>query len=204
MHYLRGMSTPPAAETPQIPTANPIVYNLVVQLTTLPLRMFGRKIDVQGLENLPPPSQPLIIAGNHQSNFDPLLIGYVVPYPRMVQFMAKKELFVPVIGHILRGGGTFPVDRDGNDLGAVRTALRILQSGGTLGIFPQGTRGGQEMHGGAALLALKAKVPIVPVGLSRAPGRWILRFGKPLAPQGNVKALTNELAEQIRILSHPI
>ena len=107
------------------------------------------------------------------------------------------ELFVPVIGGIIRAGGSFPVDRRGTDLGAVRTSLRILQGGGTLGIFPEGTRGGGEVQGGTALLALKGKAPVLPVGLRREGRRWIVEFGPPIAPAGGLGALTAEIGARL-------
>ncbi|GAA5514487.1 hypothetical protein Dcar01_03243 [Deinococcus carri] len=199
---------PPAAsapaETARIPHVNPLVYRAVVFVTSLPVLLRGHRFEVHGRENVPPPGTPLIVAGNHRTNLDPFLIARSLPPGRYLQFMSKKELFVPVIGDIIRAGGSFPVDRTINDLGAVRTSLRILQAGGTLGIFPEGTRGGGEMQGGVALLALKGKAPILPVGLSREGKRWIVRFGEPIPPAGGIKALTATLGERLAELSQPV
>ncbi|GMA15773.1 1-acyl-sn-glycerol-3-phosphate acyltransferase [Deinococcus metallilatus] len=199
---------PPAATAPaeaaSAPPVIPWVYRAVVFFTTLPVFLRGQRIEVHGREHVPPPGTPLIVAGNHRTNLDPFLIARSLPPGRHLQFMAKKELFVPVIGHIIRAGGSFPVDRQANDLGAVRTSLRILQAGGTLGIFPEGTRGGGEMQGGVALLALKGKAPVLPVGLSREGRRWIVRFGEPMAPTGGIKALTAAIGERLTELAGPV
>lgn len=187
-----------------MPKVHVPVYRAVVFVTTLPVFLSGMRIDVHGREHVPPPGTPLIVAGNHRTNIDPFLIARSLPPGRHLQFMAKKELFVPVIGDIIRAGGSFPVDRRTNDLGAVRTSLRILQAGGTLGIFPEGTRGGGELQGGVALLALKGRAPVLPVGLSRDRKRWIVRFGEPLAPSGGIKALTAAVGERIAELAGPV
>ncbi|WP_102127239.1 lysophospholipid acyltransferase family protein [Deinococcus planocerae] len=197
-------SAAPPAETLRAPRVNPLVYRLVVTVTTLPIFLRGQSIEVHGRENVPPPGTPLIVAGNHRTGFDPFLIARSLPPGRYLQFMAKKELFVPVIGPIIRAGGSFPVDRSANDLGAVRTSLRVLQGGGTLGIFPEGTRGGGELQGGVALLALKGKSPVLPVGLSRVGRRWIVRFGEPIEPTGGIKALTALIGERIAALAEPV
>ncbi|EYB69415.1 phospholipid/glycerol acyltransferase [Deinococcus phoenicis] len=199
---------PPAASAPApatgAPPVIPWVYRAVVFFTTLPVFLTGMRIEVHGREHVPPPGTPLIVAANHRTNLDPFLIARSLPPGRFLQFMAKKELFVPVIGHIIRGGGSFPVDRSTNDLGAVRTSLRILQAGGTLGIFPEGTRGGGEMQGGVALLALKGKAPVLPVGLSRNGKRWVVRFGEPLPPAGGIKVLTATIGDRLAELAPPV
>jgi len=187
-----------------VPKVHVPVYRAVVFVATLPVVLSGMRIDVHGREHVPPPGTPLIVAGNHRTNLDPFLIARALPPGRHLQFMAKKELFVPVIGDIIRAGGSFPVDRRSSDLGAVRTSLRILQAGGTLGIFPEGTRGGGELQGGAALLALKGKAPVLPVGLSRDGRRWIVRFGEPIPPSGGIKALTASIGERMAELAGPV
>lgn len=73
-----------------------------------------------------------------------------------------------------------------------------------MGIFPQGTRGGQEIHGGAALIAARGRAPILPAGISRDGKRWVIRFGEPIAARGGIKANTEELARQLQVLSQPL
>lgn len=191
------------AEVAGVPPVIPWVYRLVLLATSLPTVLRGQRVRVYGREHIPPPGTPLIVASNHRTGLDPFLIANSLPPGRYLQFMAKKELFMPIIGPIIRGGGSFPVDRSTNDLGAVRTSLRILQAGGTLGIFPEGTRGGGELQGGTALLALKGKAPVVPVGLSRAGKHWVVRFGEPIPPEGGAKALTQTIGERIAALARP-
>ncbi|MFD1732026.1 lysophospholipid acyltransferase family protein [Deinococcus malanensis] len=152
------------------------------------------------------PGTPLVIASNHRSALDPFLVARALPPGRFVQFMAKQELFLPVIGAIIRAGGSFPVDRSSNDVQAIRTALRILAANGTVGIFPEGTRGGSggELHGGVALIAAKGRAPILPAGISRSGKRWVIRFGSPISPKGGIKAVTRELGTVLAELARPV
>jgi 1-acyl-sn-glycerol-3-phosphate acyltransferase len=183
----------PTAAVAAAPRLIPFMYELVVAGTRLPLLVRGQRIVVHGLDLIPATGRLVIAGGNHTTNMDPFIIAQVLPKGRRVQFMAKKELFKGPIGWLISGGGSFPVDRSKNDLGAIRNALRVLQAEGTLGIFPEGRRGGQELQGGTALLALKGKAPIVPVILSLKGRTWTARFGAPIAPVGSVKELTERL-----------
>ncbi|ADV68823.1 lysophospholipid acyltransferase family protein [Deinococcus maricopensis] len=191
--------TAPAPKDAGIIPINPFLYNLVVFATSIPMHLQGR-LRVEGLEHVPL-SGRVIIAGNHVTALDPFVIANAIPRPRRIQFMAKKEIFRnPIIGGIVRGGGSFPVDRQSNDVGAIRNAIKVLNAEGMLGIFPEGTRGGGEMNGGVALIALRGKAPIVPVGLRLHRRVWTVRFGPPLPPQGTIKTLTAELGEAIQQL----
>ncbi len=174
-------------------------YNLVYFATGLPMYL-GGGLTVYGQDYVPRAGRA-IIAGNHVTGLDPFVIAHALP-GRRIQYMAKKELFDNKLLALLIGaGGSFPVDRTGNDVGAIRTSLRILQSERLLGIFPQGTRGGRQLQSGVALLALKAKAPVVPAYVWYARWRWHVRFGPPLAPEGSVKELTERVGEQIERLS---
>lgn len=127
-----------------------------------------------------PEEGPLILCGKHISNADgPLSLLF---FPRKVNFMAKMELFkIPVVGPFIRKMGAFPVVRGKNDVGAVKTALQVLKSGGVLGIFPEGTCVKNNDRGpvkpGAFNLALKTKATIIPFGIYTK--NWRRRFFKP-------------------------
>lgn len=126
-----------------------------------------RRWEVRGVNNLPS-SGGLVVIGNHTSYWDP--VAMCCAFPRVIHFMAKAELFsIPLLGIILKYGYAFPVRRGGSDRNAIRTALQHLQDGKVVGIFPEGTRSktGEVLdpHLGAAMLALKAGVPILPVGV---------------------------------------
>ncbi len=181
------------------PPINPWVYRFVIFVTGVPL-WFGGRLKVEGRGNIFP-SGRLILAGNHATNLDPFVMARALPKGRRVQFMTKKELFAnPLYAYLILAGGSFPVDRTRNDVGAIRTALRILQAEGVLGIFPQGTRGGATLQDGAALIALKAQAPVLPVHIARFGRAWTVRFGTPIPPQGSVRELTARIGEAIGAL----
>ncbi|MFC6591973.1 lysophospholipid acyltransferase family protein [Deinococcus lacus] len=199
---LGSLRAVPGSSAGGAPEVNPAVYRLVVGVTYLPVLLQGGHLEVHGHEYVPPPGQALIVAGNHRSALDPFLIARALPGHHL-QFIAKKELFVPVLGPIIRAGGSFPVDRDAHDVGAVRTSLKILGRGGTVGIFPEGTRGGGEIHGGVAIMAFRGRAPVLPVGLRRSGTRWVVRFGPVLEPVGQVRELTARLGQELGRLAAP-
>jgi len=106
-----------------------------------------------------------ILASNHISNLDPVLLG--ICSVRRMNFMAKIELFKGALGFFLTNLGAFPVKRGEADFGAMREALRRLKIGRAVLIFVEGTRRiGNEptkAQAGVGFLAMKSKVPIVPV-----------------------------------------
>jgi 1-acyl-sn-glycerol-3-phosphate acyltransferase len=122
---------------------------------------------VTGREHIPPRG-PALIAANHLSFLDPPAVGSALP--RRTYYFAKKELFVPVFGRIIRSCYAFPVDREGDDKAAFRHAIHLLQAGEILTVFPEGGRsedGSLQTGGrGAALIAARAGVPIIPCALS--------------------------------------
>jgi 1-acyl-sn-glycerol-3-phosphate acyltransferase len=150
-----------------------------------------------------------------------------VPTTRRIRFMGKKSLFgVPVIGPIFRWLGGFPVARDGTDRKAVRDSVEMLRAGEVLCVFPEGTRQHgpkiQPLQPGAAYLALRSGVPVIPIGIAgseeilRTKRDPIPRFGrvaivvgvpiKPetlagsLVPRDRVDALTARLADEMQLV----
>jgi 1-acyl-sn-glycerol-3-phosphate acyltransferase len=154
-----------------------------------------------GGENVPS-TGALIVACNHLSYYDPPLMGSLCP--RRIRYMAKKELFdIPILGPVIRALGAYPVDRHGSAAAAIKRSLRVLESGGAIGIFPEGTRntsGTVSAQTGVALLASLAQAPVVPAcvrGTDRALrlGRAAVAFGTPLAPPPARKATRDDLAK---------
>ncbi|MBQ9112871.1 MAG: 1-acyl-sn-glycerol-3-phosphate acyltransferase [Clostridia bacterium] len=110
-----------------------------------------------------------VVCANHTSALDPILICYAFRL-HQVCFMAKKELFrIPLLSGLIRMLGAFPVDRSGNDVGAIRNAVSIVEEGRCLGVFPQGHRypgvdpRTTKTKNGAALIATRAGADVVPV-----------------------------------------
>ncbi len=125
------------------------------------------RIRVEGKENIPQ-TGTYVVCSNHKSLMDPPMLGACLPFP--VRFMAKEELFRnKLLGGILRGVGAFPIKRGKSDVGALRGAMKMLENGENVAIFPEGTRSkGDRMRRGkqgAALIAAKAGVNILPVGI---------------------------------------
>jgi 1-acyl-sn-glycerol-3-phosphate acyltransferase len=160
---------------------------------------------VIGLENVPR-SGPLILASNHQSFIDSVVIPAVAPRP--VNFLAKSDYFEGrgIKGRLVKEWfvtfGAMPVDRDDSRaaIASLDTALGVLAEGGAFGIYPEGTRSrdGRLYRGrtGVAQLALTSGAPIVPVGLigtdrlqpvgSNRPRlvRITVKFGEPIDVRG--------------------
>ncbi|NBM18669.1 1-acyl-sn-glycerol-3-phosphate acyltransferase [Streptomyces sp. GC420] len=113
-----------------------------------------------------PATGPVILAGNHAHALDgPMIIGTA---PRPSHFLVKKEAWVGPLDPFMRATGQLKVDRSGTDRTAVTQAMSVLEHGGVLGIFPEGTRGEGEfasLRTGLAYFALRSGAPIVPVAV---------------------------------------
>jgi 1-acyl-sn-glycerol-3-phosphate acyltransferase len=145
------------------------VYTVATRITQYLLLPLYTRIKVIGAENLPL-TGPLIIASNHLNDTDPGILATRID--RVLVFMTKVELFkVPVLAQFLRAYGAFPVRRGEADLAALRLSSAALAEGKALVIFPEGTREGPpellaKAHPGAALLALRHDVPVIPVAIT--------------------------------------
>jgi 1-acyl-sn-glycerol-3-phosphate acyltransferase len=141
---------------------------------------------VIGAERVPA-GQGFVFAPSHRSMLD--IPWLAMSTTRRVRFMGKAPLFrVPVLRSLFRALGGFPVERDGSDRGPLRDSLKILEAGEPLAVYPEGTRQRgeviQPLQSGAAYLAIKAQVPIVPVALYDSGRAWrgtgrLPRFGGP-------------------------
>lgn len=172
----------------------------------------------RGLERLPPTGGALFLI-NHQSYVDPLLVG--LPLTRPVSYLARDNLFgVPVIGHILKNTYVMPINREAASTASLREAIRRIDAGFYVGIFPEGTRTldgrvGEFKPGFLALLR-RTEVPVIPVGIAGAfesypkgrpfpwPGRVRVVFGEPLDRarleafgKGDGDALLDYVREQV-------
>ena len=146
-----------------------------------------------------------IVACNHFSNFDPILLD--VKFGRKSNFLAKKELFKnKFVGGLLKRLGGISIDRQSNDITAFKNAMQVLKNNKPLGIFPEGTRNKgddtanmQEAKSGAIVFASKASVPIIPMVIYRRPKLFRsnkILVGEPFYVEGaNPKKLTKEEIE---------
>jgi len=137
-----------------------------------PVVMGLYRLRVQGLEHLP--EGGFVLAANHTSNFDPWALGVPLLPRRQLRFMAKSELFNPVLAPLLRAGGAFKVRRGEGDVEAMRTAAELVKEGEIVVMFPEGTRRAKGLrkrhvaraHTGAARIALGAGAPLVPAAIA--------------------------------------
>lgn len=129
------------------------------------------RLRARGVEHLP--EGGFVLAANHTSNFDPWPLGIPLLPERQLRFMAKAELFNPVLTPFLRAGGAFKVRRGEGDLEAMRTAAELVREGEIVVMFPEGTRQRKGLvkkhqarpHTGAARIALVAGSPLVPAAI---------------------------------------
>ncbi|MFD9002941.1 lysophospholipid acyltransferase family protein [Streptomyces sp. NPDC059582] len=129
-----------------------------------------------------PAAGPVIFAVNHAHNIDgPMVMGVA---PRPTHFLIKKEAFIGPLDPFLLGIGQVKVDRQSADRTAITQALDILDHGGVLGIFPEGTRGEGDfasLRAGLAYFAVRSGAPIVPVAVLGSSGKSS-RLTKALPP----------------------
>ncbi|MFL5844566.1 MAG: lysophospholipid acyltransferase family protein [Solirubrobacteraceae bacterium] len=122
------------------------------------VRWWGR-LEVTGLEHLPE-SGPTLLAGNHDSYWDPVSVGVAAIPRRQVQALAKSSLWKPGLGPILDGMGQIPIERGKGDAHAMDRAVSELRAGACIGIFPEGTRSkGKELRARSGFGRLAADVP---------------------------------------------
>ena len=172
-----------------------------------------------GKENLP--EGGALFCANHSCLNDPVCLVMAVGRKCQLRPMAKSEFMnIPVIGWLLKKAGVFAVDRGKSDVTAIKTAIKYLKSGEKVLLFPEGTRvkGGVDKYGheseaksGAAMLAVRTGVPIVPVYIPEKKN-WFrftnIVIGEPYYPQveskrgtaEEYKVIAEDLMERIRAL----
>lgn len=186
-------------------------------------RLFWR-LSVEGLEHVPGEG-PFVLSPVHRSNIDTLVVAAVTT--RRMRYMGKDSLWkFGWIGKVLSALGAFPVNRGSADREALRRCIEVIEGGEPLVIFPEGTRQSgpvvQPLFEGAAYVATRTGVPIVPVGIGGSEaampkGSKLLRpvkvhvvVGEPLypappgpsgrAPRSAVHDLTEQLATRLQEL----
>ncbi|MER3410141.1 MAG: 1-acyl-sn-glycerol-3-phosphate acyltransferase, partial [Thermoleophilia bacterium] len=150
----------------------PTPFYTFLGLVSWPVLYLVFRLEARGLENLPAQGG-FVLAANHSSNFDPWPLGLPLWPRRQLYFMAKVELFNPILAPFLRAGGAFPVRRGEHDVQAIETAVRLCQEGKIVAMFPEGTRKAKGLvkkfeprpRTGAARIALAAQVPLVPAAI---------------------------------------
>jgi 1-acyl-sn-glycerol-3-phosphate acyltransferase len=172
------------------------------------------RLKIVGRENIP--SGGAMVCANHTSNFDPMLLIYALGKKNQLHSMAKQSLFaLPVLGWFLRAIGQISVNRNLNDIAAVRSALGYLKNGEKVAVFPEGTRVKEDeavaAKSGAVRLSERTGTPILPVYIPREKpffGLTTVIIGKPYFVNPDKRKLTpdeytllsSELMEKIEVL----
>ena len=214
---MRRRRQPPADPPALLSTPKPsLTYRLISYLLVFPVFRVLFRGQTTGNDHVPLEGAVVVVA-NHGSHLDPPLLGHALGRP--VAFIAKAELFrVPILGPIIRACGAYPVERGAGDREAIRTATDRLLQGWATGVFLDGTRQPDgrvnQPQPGAALLAARAGVPLLPVAIinsHRALGtgghgpRLVpihIRIGTPIPPPASrrrpdLDAVTRAAQEQI-------
>lgn len=190
-------------------------YAILKFIGLIIFRIFLR-LEIEGQENIPKKG-PLLLACNHISLLDPPVVAAACN--RQLHWMAKEELFVPVLGTIYRWLGAFPVKRGTADRAALKHGIEIMQNNEVLAIFPEGTRSKTGALGkaapGALMMAGKVRATILPTcvigtDVKRQGKLWPkvkVKFGKPIefpkevfVDKDLLTRLTNDMMDSIAAL----
>ena len=154
--------------------------------------------EASGVENIP--EGGVLMCGNHSSMGDPFYVFVSMGRRRQTRVLAKNEIMKwPVVGWIAKKAGVIGVKRGNADITAIKECMRVLRSGEKLLMFPEGTRVKEgesvDAHSGAAMLATRTGVPILPVYIT--PNKKKVKkvkviFGEPYLPQFEGRKATPE------------
>jgi 1-acyl-sn-glycerol-3-phosphate acyltransferase len=192
-------------------------YRIAMALN-LPVAAWAR-LEVSGAETLPA-SGPLLLVGNHDSHWDPVMIGVAARKRRMIRALAKSQLWeVKGLAPVLNGMGQIPIIRGAGDAQALANAIEALREGSCVGVFPEGTRSkGKVMRARSGVGRLALEVPEAHVscvaitgtadltGFPRRP-KITVRFFDPAGgqprPDEDPGELSARLLAEIRALAPP-
>lgn len=200
---------------------NRLFYALVSTVLRLALRLYNR-CSARWEGTLP--AERVIVACNHCSNLDPVVVGCF--FPRRLRYLAKEELFSGLLGLCVRALGAVPVSRSSNAsaAGALKGFMKLYQEGSDVLIFPEGGRSFdgklQPLEGGVALIAAHERAPILPAFIRGSfeamprgaafirPRKITITFGDPLRfseevyrSKGGREVIMERLTEAMRELA---
>lgn len=165
----RPQTAPPRvarlAKIHRMPASAPITrtYRIAMAVCRPIVRWWGR-MEVTGMECVPA-TGPLLVAANHDSNWDPVTIGVACLPRRQIRALAKSSLWkVPGLSGVLNGMGQIPINRGAGDAHAMDRAIAELRGGACIGVFPEGTRSlGRTLRARSGLGRLAEAVPEAPI-----------------------------------------
>ena len=172
-----------------------VFYVIIRFLLYWPAKLIFR-VRVRGRKNEPSRKDgPYLVCANHQTVLD-VIFMCVALRRQQPHFMAKEGLFrVPVLRHLVKWLGAFPVSRGRSDVGAIKHTLELLKTGRSAGMFPQGTRcAGKELRdcsvkAGAGMISARSGVQVLPVYIDMKKHKWKLFrrvtvvIGEPISPE---------------------
>ncbi len=190
------------------------IHNIARLWARIYLRIAGVRVSLTGLDRVGNP--PYIFMCNHQSALD--IHSLLAGLPLQFKFVAKRSLFlIPLFGWAIKKAGYVSLDRENprKALKAMDEAALKIQGGVNILVFPEGTRSIDDkllpFKTGVFSLAMKARVPIVPVGICGTsllqpegyqvpvqPGEVSIHLGEPIAVTGKGSAYKSEIVEEIR------
>jgi 1-acyl-sn-glycerol-3-phosphate acyltransferase len=191
----------------------------IAMAVNLPVAVWGR-LEASGVETLPA-SGPILVVGNHDSHWDPVVIGFAARKRRMIRALAKSQLWdVKGLAPVLNGMGQIPIVRGAGDAQALANAIEALRGGSCVGVFPEGTRSkGRVMRARSGVGRLALEVPEAHVscvavsgtadltGFPRRP-RIKVQFFDPAGgqprPDEDPGELSARLLAEIRAISPPV
>ena len=162
------------------------VYSVVLAAAQVLLKSI-LPVKYHGLENVSNLEAPYILMANHTTMLDPFMMAVAIP-KYQIRFIGKKELWkIKPFAWFANKIRAIPVDRHNTDMEAMRACMRVTREGHVLGIFPEGTRHHKglmtELESGVAMIALRSKVPLVPVYIAGKLGLFRtlhVYVGKPI------------------------
>lgn len=184
------------------------MYGVAMAVCRPAVSWWGR-LEVEGLEVLPPEG-PVLVAGNHDSHWDPVAVGVAAIRRRQIKALAKSTLWdVRGLTPVLDGMGQIPIERGAGDAGALSRAIEELRAGACIGVFPEGTRSRGEVlraRSGVGRLALEvpeARLVCVAIegtsemtGFPRRP-RLRVRFFEPAGGQARPAEEPGEISARL-------
>ncbi len=217
-----GTSGPDEPVSLELTGAPLVVYRAIRGLVLQTIAKVWFRLEVTGREHLPANGGFVLAPGGHRSILDTPLVS--LAGPRVLRYMGAETYFnTPGLGWFLRAMGGFPVERSATDRAALRLAEWVLRNGEPLAVFPEATRQEgpliQPLKEGAAFLACRAGVPVIPVGIGGAErampkgARWVrpskitMVIGKPIQPVERVEGARVKRSEIKRVteqLSHDL
>jgi 1-acyl-sn-glycerol-3-phosphate acyltransferase len=173
-----------------------MIWYRIVQVSVSTLLIASGGLRASGRGNIPRSGAGLVVS-NHMSHLDVFILGIALERP--LNYVARSTLFFPPLGALIRSVGGFPIQREGMGSQGLKETLRRLRAGGLVLLFPEGTRSRDgevgEFKQGIAVLAARAKVPVIPAGLAGTFQAWPrtrpfplphalrVHYGAPITPE---------------------